>query len=152
MFMLKIIFEELDLKISLANRELREQGSLEIPRFFIKILGQSALIEAKIDLQLFATIDVDAYVNFNSYAKTLFSSVLKKHNLFYDELSNEIWMPKETQYVHIFKGQTFDGFIAQAEFVLVSKLLKAPAKNRNILIEYLSKEPSDLFFETVQRI
>ena len=127
------------------NRELREEGALEIPRFFIKILGQTALIEARLDLTLFATLYIDAYANFNSYAKTLFSKLLEKHGLFYDELSNEIWMPVETEYKLIFKGETFDGFLAKPEFVLLSKLLKAPDKNRNIIIEYLSKGPADLF-------
>src|SRR3989338_4544551 len=145
--MIQKIFKELDREVLATNQELREQSSLEIPRFFIKILGQTALIEAKVDLTLFATLDVDAYANFSSYAKTLFSNILRKHGLFYDEHSNEIWMPQETEYLSIFKGQTFDGYIAKPEFVLVSKLLKAPEKNRNILIEYLSKGPSDLFLK-----
>ena len=145
--MIDKIFKELDREVAATNRELREQSSLEIPRFFIKILGQTALIEAKLDLTLFATLDVDAYANFSSYAKALFSKVLQKHGLFYDELSNEIWMPQETEYLLMFKGQSFDGYIAKPEFVLVSKLLKARDRNRNIIIEYLAKGPSALFLK-----
>ena len=105
-----------------------------------------ALIEAHLGLQLFGTVDVDAYASFNNLAKSIFCEILAKNGLIYDELSAEIWMPEETEYEAIFKGQNFDGYIAKHEYVLVSKLLKAPMKNRNILVEYLAKQPSSLFW------
>lgn len=143
--MLYKIFEELDHKILTTNQELRAEGALEIPHFFIKVLGQTALIEASIELNLFATVDVDAYANFNWLAKSLFSEVLSKYGLFYDELSSEIWMPKETEYLSYFKGKSFESYLARAEYILLSKLLKAPEKNRILLLEYLAKGASDLF-------
>ncbi len=145
------IFQKLDEKVTKVNREFREDSSPEIPRFYIKILGQTALIEAHLGLNLFATIDVDAYANFNWLAKTLFADLLLQHHLVFDELSSEIWMPEETEYVHIFRGDNFDGYIAQHEYVLISKLLKAPEKNLNIIIEYIAKKPSDLFFKMCQK-
>ncbi len=143
--MLHKIFEELDRKILETNQELRKEGTLEIPNFFIKVLGQTALIEASLELNLFATVDIDAYANFNWHAKSLFSEILSKHGLFYDEHSLEIWMPEETEYLSFFKARCFHAYIAKPEYILLSKLLKAPEKNRTLLLEYLSKNPSKLF-------
>jgi len=65
----------------------------------------------------------------------------------FDELSNEIWMPEETKYISIYKGQSVDGYYAEPEYVLLSKALKAPEKNKNLIIQYISIGPSQLFLD-----
>ncbi len=149
--MIREIFKELDSEIFNINKELRKSGTLEIARFYIKVLGQIALIEAKIGLHLVATLDVDAYANFDWLAKKAFIALLAKRGQMFDELSSEIWMPEDTQYELVHKGDTFDGYIARHEFVLLSKRLKAPFKNKGLILEYLSKNPTVLFTELCQR-
>jgi hypothetical protein len=41
--------------------------------------------------------------------------------------------------------------LAEPEAVLVSKALKAPAKNRQLLVEYLASGPSDRFMKLVAK-
>ena len=145
--MLLNIFQQLDQEIIELNLELQAEGSREIPKFYIKIVGQSALLEANTGLALTATMDVDAYANFVWLAREKFCDILKKHHLIYDSLSNEIWMPEETKYVHLYKGFVVDGYYAELEYVLLSKIAKAPEKNKNLILQYIAKGPSQLFLQ-----
>ncbi len=145
--MLLKIFQQLDQEIINLNLELQAEGSREIPKFFIKIVGQSALLEANTGLNLTSTMDVDAYSNFVWLAREKFCDILKSYHLIYDNLSNEIWMPEETKYVHLYKGYVVDGFYAESEYVLLSKVAKAPEKNKNLILQYLAKGPSPLFLQ-----
>ncbi len=145
--MLLNIFQQLDQEIIELNLELQSEGSREIPKFYIKIVGQSALLEANTGLALTATMDVDAYANFVWLARVKFCDILKKHHLIYDSLSNEIWMPEETKYVHLYKGFVVDGYYAESEYVLLSKIAKAPEKNKNLILQYIAKGPSQLFLQ-----
>ena len=145
--MLKEVFAKLDHEIAAFNRNCRQEGSAEIPHFFIKVLGQTALIEAKVELTLFATMDVDAYANFQWAAREKFSQVLREYDLVYDGLSQEIWMPKETEYTLVYYSADFDGMVALPEYVLLSKALKAKVKNKNLISEYLGLGASTLFLE-----
>jgi hypothetical protein len=145
--MLTKTFALLDQWVSRENEERRREGSLGISRFEIKVLGQSALIEAKVNLDLYATKDVDAYTDGPYVVKVHFDKLLQKKGKYLDFLSDEIWMPKETRYQSIFAGKNFKGMIAIAEFVLISKALKAPDKNKFVIAEYLAKGPSKLFYD-----
>ena len=149
--MLLNIFQQLDQEIIELNLELQAEGSREILKFFIKIVGQSALLEANTGLVLTSTMDVDAYANFVWLAREKFCDILKKHHLIYDSLSNEIWMPEETKYVHLYKGYVVDGYYAESEYVLLSKVAKAPEKNRNLIVQYIAKGPSKLFLELCKK-
>ncbi|MBM4252288.1 MAG: hypothetical protein FJ146_09975 [Deltaproteobacteria bacterium] len=143
--MIDKVFQSLDRDIARLNQTLRKDGVAEIPRFFIKLLGQTAVIAAKLDIPVFATADVDAYANFTWLAKERFCAILAEEGLHYDELSNEIWMPRETTYSSIYSGLTFDGYRADLEYVLISKALKAKAKNRVLIRDYLVAGASPLF-------
>lgn len=145
--MLLKIFEKLDHEIMSLNVEFRAEGSREVPKFHIKILGQSALIESKISLALNATIDIDAYADFIWVAREKFCEILKENDLVFDALSNEIWMPEETKYVSFYRGEYVDGYYAEPEYVLLSKALKAPGKNKNLIIQYISIGPTQLFLD-----
>lgn len=149
--MLLEIFEQLDQEIIALNLELQAEGSREIPKFYVKIVGQSALMEANTGLILTATMDVDAYANFVWLAREKFCDILGTHHLIFDGLSNEIWMPEETEYVHLYKGYVVDGYYAEPEYVLLSKISKAPKKNRNLLLQYIAKGPSELFLRLCKK-
>jgi len=139
------IFQQLDLEIIDLNLQLQAEGSREIPKFYVKIVGQSALLEANTGLVLNATMDIDAYANFVWVAREMFCNILNQNHLVYDDLSNEIWMPEETKYVHLYNGYVVDSYYAEPEYVLLSKIVKAPQKNKNLIVQYLAKGPSKLF-------
>lgn len=145
--MLLKIFQQLDQEIIALNLELQAEGSREIPNFYIKIVGQSALLEGNTGLVLNATMDIDAFANFVWVAREKFCDILKQNHLVYDSLSSEIWMPEETKYVHLYKGYIVDGYYAEPEYVLLSKIVKAPKKNKNLILQYLAKGPSKLFLQ-----
>ncbi len=119
------------------NQEFQKEGTATVPFFYIKVLGQTALIEAK--------VDVDAYANFQWSAREKFCEILAEQGLVYDDLSQEIWMPSETIYWVIYKSKNMEDAIAEPEYVLLSEALKAPLKNRNLINEYLASGPEKLF-------
>ena len=149
--MLEEVFEKLDQKIIAYNTEARENGSALLSGCYIKVVGQSALLEAKLDLHLSATNDVDAYTDATYWIKQKFNSLLGEYEKHLDPHSEEVWMPVETVYNLIYEGRHVHGYIAQAEYVLISKALKSPKKNRDLLLEYLSKDPSDIFFDLAKK-
>lgn len=143
--MLKEIFEKLDDQVIAANKRFADEGSFPIPKFQVQVLGQVGLLEAQIDIPMNKTIDLDAYSNMKYSAKRIFIGILAEYGLVYDDLSDEIWMPKETVYNTIFEGQIVTGMVAQPEYILLSKAIKAPDKNRTLLARYLGHKPSKLF-------
>lgn len=145
------IFKKLDRVISDENSRRRINSSLPIPRFYIKLLGQMALFESKIELSLASTMDLDVYANYNSAAKKEFEMILNKFGFALDPTSNEIWMPEETEYEKIYNGMSFDGCVAKPEYVLISKAKMAKEKNRNLILQYISKFNSKIFNDLVIR-
>ncbi|MBI2609461.1 MAG: hypothetical protein HYW47_07720 [Deltaproteobacteria bacterium] len=149
--MIEKVLQELDKWLVQENNERRKIGTLLIKKVVIKVLGQMALIEAKLNLQLLETADVDAYISGEYIVIKKFDELLKMRNRFLDPDSEKVWMPKETQYTPLYKGRSVDGFLADPESVLISKALKAPVKNKNLVIEYLAHSPSQRFFKLAQK-
>ena len=61
--MLAIIFEILDGWINDENKEARREGLRAIAKCEFRVVGQMALMEAKLDLHIAVTGDVDAFNN-----------------------------------------------------------------------------------------
>jgi len=149
--MLEPVFADLDQWVEAYNADVLRDGGQHIRHFEIKVLGQTALAEMKVELDLFETQDLDAYVTCGETVKKKLDALLRKVNKRFDFLSHEIWMPKETQYTLVFESRHFTVCIAQPEYVLISKAIKSPGKNRPLLLEYLSKNPSKRFFDLAQQ-
>ncbi len=145
--MLKAVFLELDDQISVYNSATREEGYVRLGQSIFKVLGQSALFEANFGIELRVTHDVDAYVQANHWVVEKFNELLAKIGKHYDIHSDEIWMPAETIYEPLYTGVNLQASIAQPEFVMISKALKAPEKNRDLLANYIKSEATDIFFE-----
>jgi hypothetical protein len=145
--MIKKVFKDLDAWAVKTNKEAVNNSWPAITPFYIKVLGQTALIETQIDLNLTATMDVDVYADYHFAVKNEFENLLKKYGRSLDPDSDKIWMPTETEYKEVFKGSLLTGSIAKSEYVLISKALKAPGKNKSLIMEYLAKGPSELFME-----
>ncbi len=134
------VFEELDTKISLG-----EIGKKEHVEF--NIFGQSALLEAKVGFELEQSKDIDAYTNASNIFLFEFNDFLKKFQLSYDSLSREAWMPPETVYRILYEGDFVTARIADLEYIIVSKIINAPTKNRMILINYLNAGNASVLFK-----
>lgn len=117
----------------------------------IRLLGQMALLEADLPLTLVATHDFDVYADFDWAVRKEFEALLAKRGRVLDPLGDEVWMPAETQYDLVFEGRWIRGFVAQPDFVFLSKAMKAPEKNRALIVEVLATGASPRFLELAER-
>ena len=136
--MLREIARELDDWVALQNAEARAGGWAQHRPCTIKVLGQMALMEAGVKLALAATKDVDVYADYDSTIESQFGRLLAAAGHELDPVGHEIWMPRETRYNTTYDGRFVRLSLADPEAVLLSKALKAPAKNRPVIVEYLA--------------
>lgn len=149
--MLQEVFAKLEEWAVVTNRENLAEGMLPIGRCLIQVVGQTALLEAKLDIHLAATADVDVRQQLEYVFRKKFEELLREQGKFLDPVGHEAWMPDETKYQTIFNGRFVEGAIAEPEFVLISKALKAPKRNKALLAEYLAGHPTELFFALAQK-
>lgn len=110
-----------------------------------------ALFEANTRLELNLTSDVDVHADYEHAIEAEFRRLLGEVGLSLDPAGHEVWMPRETRYVDAYVGEYVTLQIADADAVLVSKAIKAPTKNRNLIVEYLSLGASERFFMLAER-
>lgn len=60
-------------------------------------------------------------------------------------------MPEETVYLPLYLGEYINAQLAAPEYVLVSKALKAPERNADIIAQYIATDPPPVFFELCKR-
>lgn len=149
--MLSEIFEKLDFWIVEHNIQASREGLPAISKCEFRIVGQTALLEANLKIDLASTVDVDAMNNAAYSVTAKFNELLNAHGLEYDKLSNEIWMPAETIYADLFRGISVVATRAEPEFVMLSKAKKAPTKNKVLLRQYLAASPPKRFFDLCQK-
>jgi len=149
--MLVEIAEHLETFVVTRNLEARREGLLLLRPCVIKLLGQTALLEAKVSLTLALTNDVDVYADYEFAVEQEFRRLLATKGRELDSLGGEVWMPVETTYEPLFVGQYVRLLVADAESVLLSKALKAARKNRQLLTEYLAGGPSARFLKLAQK-
>lgn len=134
--LLRKIFEALDLRIQTLNRERAAAGLILIPDCEITILGQMSLLaneKAALVLALAQTADMDAYLVMDHLAKEEFRKILKDQNLIYDDDSHLIWIPPAAKFEILFKFSHTTVKAIDPESALVSKAVKAPAKNKQLI-------------------
>lgn len=148
---LEKIFRKLDQWIAEQNAEARKESLPSIAKCEFRVVGQTALLEAKLDLEIVATADVDAVSNATYSVLAKFNELLKAEALEYDQLSNEIWMPRESKYVDIYRGAWVTALRAEPEFVMVSKAKMAMGKNKALLRQYVASGPAKIFFDLCQK-
>ena len=149
--MLVEVAERLDAFVVARNIEARSEGLLALRPCVIRLLGQTALLEAKVALTLAATIDVDVYADYDFAIEREFRRLLAARGRELDSLGSEIWMPAETKYSSLFAGYFIALLVADTEAILISKALKAPSKNRSLLIEYLARGASRRFLQLAKK-
>ncbi|MBI3018116.1 MAG: hypothetical protein HYY62_09060 [Deltaproteobacteria bacterium] len=149
--MLKEVLKELDVWVRNENKERSSQGTLLLRKTIIRILGQTALLEAKLQLEMVGTVDVDAYIEGEHVVRKQFDELLQKRKHHLDPDSEKVWMPPETEYQIFYQGECIDGFLAHPDDVLISKALKAPERNRSLLISYLAQGASKKFLKLAKK-
>lgn len=126
----------LETKILGENRERAVENLPPLPRLEMVLLGQfSLLIRDQIAerIPLLATADLDAWINPEWVTKRILSETLNELGLRYDELSKEIWMPKDAKREVLYESQLVKIEAFSVLDVLVSKAVKAAKKNRYLL-------------------
>ena len=146
----RVLYEiatRLDEWVVQQNLEAAEQGLPLLRACTIKVLGQTALMESatELRLQLATTKDVDVRANYTYPVQQEFERLLATAGRSLDPVGHEAWMPRETRYRKLFTGRFVNVFIAEPEAVLLSKALKAPAKNRALVTAYLASGPTERF-------
>lgn len=116
-----------------------------------RVVGQNALLEAKLDLKLAATVDVDTIDNASHSVRAKLSEFLRLEGLELDPLGNEIWMPEETRYTDIYIGDWVRALRAWPVYILVSKAKFAIDKNKGLIRQYLAHRPDPLFFDLCEK-
>lgn len=149
--MLIEIAERLDAWVLERNLEARAEGLPRYPGCTIRLLGQTALLELGVALTLAATNDVDVQADYVSAVEAELRRLLKKAGKELDPLGREIWMPRETGYQRLFAGELVTLMVADEEAILISKALKAPAKNRALIVEYLARGASPRFMQLARK-
>lgn len=139
------IFECLDKAIEVENQSRRaddfEESDL-IGATEIRIMGQMSLLTNGTVtglMRLFGTQDVDAVVTGGRYgwvAKKL-SELLEAEGLELDEYADEIWLPRGAAFTKVFSGEYLTCLRLNHLDALVSKAVKAPAKNRILIRQAL---------------
>lgn len=145
------IFRALDQWVARENIRARAEGTPAHKSCSVRVLGQSALWAAGVDLTLTATQDLDAYADYEWAVQRELERLLAEKGKVLDPHGHEVWMPRETRYNPLYQGTFVEALVADADAVLISKALKAAEKNGALITEYLSKGASERFFELARK-
>jgi len=149
--MLAAVARKLDAWMVEQNLAARDEGLPALRACRIRVLGQVALLEARAPLQLTLTNDVDVQADYEHATEVEFRRLLAREGKELDPVGHEIWMPKETRYQRFFEGECVTFELAEIDAVLLSKALKAPHKNRALIVEYLAGGASERFLAMAKR-
>jgi hypothetical protein len=150
--LLSHIFIELDQLVEAENLERDEMGSAFIPKALIKILGQTSLLaqpELTAALHLAQTGDLDAQLRADYFVKAKLKELLPKYGLVYDEDSPLIFIPKGSNFLPFSNLKNLEVVAIDPESALVSKAIKAPQKNLQLIREAIA---TDLYPTLTKRI
>jgi hypothetical protein len=148
---LRDLARRLDAWVTDRNAELRLEGMPAYRPCQIRVLGQAALLESGLPLHLSATRDVDVRADYEHAVEAEFGRLLRASGRDLDPVGHEARMPTETTYTPLYSGRNVTLLVADPDAVLVSKALKAPAKNRPLIVEYLAKGASPRFLRLCKR-
>lgn len=149
---LKKVFSELDKRINELNQQRRVEGLAGLSQAQVQLLGQmSLLVNAKVSaiLALAQTADLDAVIKTEFLVKEELKKILKQEGLIYDEDSALIWIPPGSRFKEVFRFKNVIVFSIDAESALVSKAIKAPEKNKQLVRQAIA---SGIFPNLVDRI
>jgi hypothetical protein len=142
----------LNRRIDDINQDRRHEGLFPLPRARVQILGQISLLVhegAAAILNLTQTADLDAALTMGYSVKEELKSLLRNKGYIYDEDSNLIWIPEGAEFLPFLELNNVLVESIDPESALVSKAVKAPDKNRQLIRQAIA---SNQFPTLVDRI
>ncbi|MEK6706040.1 MAG: hypothetical protein AABZ06_09645 [Bdellovibrionota bacterium] len=149
---LERIFRDLDKRIAEINFERRTEGLRLFSKTKVRLLGQTSLMANDRISAMFSlaqTADLDAVLKMDDLLKNEFTKLLIREGLVYDEDSYLIWIPHGAKFERLFDFENVGVETIDPESALVSKAVKAPEKNKQLIREAIA---SDEFPTLVDRI
>ena len=135
------LFTELNIWIEEISQQRRSQGLFGVSMAKVQLLGQiSLLVQDRVSmiLSLAQTGDLDDFLTMDEPIKAKLKIILGERGLIYDEDSYLIWIPPNSKFKNLFQ---FENLIVEAidpESALVSKAIKAPEKNKQLIREAIA--------------
>lgn len=133
------IIEELEKGIEAKHREFSDEGLLS-EKVKIQILGQMSLLmnpDVNSRIPLLGTQDVDALLKGRWDQTKIFRDVLNSKGLTFDELSSEVWLPKEAEFIEYYDSLYVNVSYLDPISALTSKAIKAAEKNKSLISDAL---------------
>jgi hypothetical protein len=137
------LFTELNCRISVIIDERRAAGLLPLAKAKVQLLGQMSLLShAKVSLilSLSQTQDLDAFLTMDHVIKEELKIILQKRGWVYDEDSYLIWIPPGAKFEALLDLDHICVEAIDPESALVSKAVKAPGKNKQLIREAIASE------------
>lgn len=133
------IIQELEEEFRTYSKDLGDDLAKEL-LIEVQVLGQTSLLmnkEISSKISLTRTNDLDALVKSRSLELVIFRKVLKGNGLVLDELSSDIWIPKDASFEPYYESSSIKVSYLDPLSALVSKAVKAKEKNRILIAEAL---------------
>lgn len=149
----ELLSNALQNRLSRLNLEREKDGLPRLSTLKVKILGQMALSlnnKASNLLHIAQTLDVDAWLEGDFSARNAFKDIIKEIALVYDELSSEIWIPDNAKFEKIIESPELVIEILDPIAALTSKAVKAPNKNKILIVEALAVYGEQLAEEIIR--
>lgn len=137
------IINDLNKRLETENQERRKSGALLIAPSKITILGQTSLLiqpEFTYMLNLAQTGDFDAQLRSSHEVKKNLKEILPQYGMTYDEDSDYVFIPKGSQFSDFLKTSLIHVEVIDPESALVSKAVKAPEKNLQLIRQAIASE------------
>lgn len=151
-YQLEQVFKKLNERIESLSHQRRNEGIFALARAKVQLLGQMSLLaneKLSVILSLSQTGDLDALLTMDTIVKEELKKILKQQGLIYDEDSYLIWIPPKSKFEPLFDLKYVFVEMIDPESALVSKAVKAPEKNKQLVREAIA---SDAFPTLVDRI
>lgn len=137
------VFTKLNEQIEGENTERRLIGARTIQQAKILVLGQTSLLiqpELTVALTLAQTGDLDAQLSADQFVKMNLKEILPKYGFVYDEDSHLIFIPDESHFTIFLSLAMLEVSVIDPESALVSKAVKAPEKNIQLIRQAIASE------------
>lgn len=96
-------------------------------------------------LHLVATSDFDGLLRGEVPTADIFKVCVQKAGFTYDEQSEFIWLPEETEYEVLYESELLMMDSPKPIYLIVSKAVKAREKNRQLIIDAIATFDDQLF-------
>jgi hypothetical protein len=133
--------KNLQQELTSAHEARLAEGAPPLATLHVTILGQTALRihpHTAPLLNVIQTADLAALLSGDWTGKRILQRCLATIDLVYDEHSNEAWIPPEATFTELYRSDRLIIKALDPLWCLVSKAVKAPAKNRYLIQEAIA--------------